>query len=1133
MMVGRGSTTVAPSYRRPGPIRTSLVGVVSLAMVISVGFVLVGAAEATAAPGSASSAPAAPAVDSPDVVLVPLRSEPEAQQVDRARARARLAQLFAASQQGARAAQAAQSRAAQAAQVTPEQPTVPQQQQFASPATPGTEVGTRNLTRAQVRQMAKMAKIEEARRRAGAAQAEATRRLQEALEALARALSTSQCHTVGGTNGQTASISCPLDTTGTQDTDDDTDADTLVAASAPETPVVGEALGAGQLDQALAAALADWQTAGGDTSGISATVGDLGGLTLGATSGRQITIDSDAAGWGWGAMDLGTVVRHEVGHALGLGHGDGLMAPSLAPGEARGVDSAPALPGAESETATGDAVEEADGVETSTAPSEAATETSQQQTGPNGGSDEGVTSSAAPTPQPRWDVAEGTATLSIPGGMLRGTLTYTAEGNRLQFASSEGQVAGISLDGITRLAVQGSDGDDAVTVDLRGAPTGMKLDLRGGDGSDSLTVAALPAQSAYSATADGLRLVRDGLTFDVDGFEQVVDQASGILTVTGGGSDLTLRGDGDQVTLSGLLGQLVMLFGAPLVEAILDAGNGSVMVDGNLRWADHGTSLALQGRTVTITAGTSIDTGTGDITLQAHDEASGQSGNASAAVTVTEASLRGGVITISAVAQNTLDGSNSVQGGASAVILVEDSQLSAIGGISLLSSSTAIGRASATADVAQTDASRDAANASVALDSTSVARILGASTVRAGGLLSIRAANLTEAHARADASRASAGGGIARAVVTRTTSAGIHGPVDVAARGLELTASARGTVEANSLGSLAGAIANDLSPYAVTGGLARTTAGYVPAASSLSFARLTGVTEASLSSGTGRLRVVAVDPVRVLAGGDNQVDAEASSLGGRGAAAAIALSDLATRASLSGRIDLDAPGIDVSAENSGSRLRSTASSAGGAGVSVGALAVGVARTVTASTLGAGAVLTGRHGATDATFRSSSSGLASAEAAAGGAAPSLAVLVSDHATDSLADSGSDLVAPHDAAWRARTRDVAISDASHGSSAGNAITLSTVRTRALLAAGPALVGTGSLTLEADQEAEARSRATLVALTFTDHRAIARSDRDVRMGGPVTVSARNRTTSTSVTNPAVDGPGRLSRPRRGPAA
>ena len=964
MGIGTGGATAVPSYPRSAPIRTWLIGVLSLAMVISLAFVATAGTAQAVAPSDPEPAPALPALQTPVVELVPLRAEPDVDTPDRARARARLAKLFAASQQAEQSVRAARARAQQP-QPQPQQPTLAAQQPVAAQATNRVRAGTRKLTRAERRQLAMNAKYEAARRRALAAQAEATRRLQEALEALARALSTSQCHTVGGTNGQTASISCPLDTTTGTPGNDDTDADALVAASAPETPVVGEVLGAGQLDQALGAALAEWQAAGGDTSGISATVGDLGGLNLGATSGRQITIDSDAAGWGWGAMDLGTVVRHEVGHALGLGHGDGLMAPSLSPGETRGVASAPTLPGAETEPAADETVEEAGDIEPSTSTSEADPTTSPQGTAPgaapDAASDESDAGSAA-APQPHWEIAGGKATLSVPGGQLKGTLTYTAEGNRLQFASSDGQTAGISLDGITHLAVQGTDGDDAVTVDLRGAPAGMKLDLAGGAGSDSLTVAARRAQSSYSTTADGLRLIREGLTFDIEGFEQVIDQASGTLTVTGGGGDLNLHGDGDQVTLSGLLGQLVMLFGAPLVEAILDAGNGSVVVDGNLRWTEHGTSLAVQGRNVTITAGSSIDTGTGDIDLRAHDESSGQSGNASAAVTVTEASLRGGVITISATAENTLTGSNAVQGGASAVILVKDSELSALGGISLLSSSTAIGRATATANVAQADPARDAANASVALSSTSLARILGASTVRAGGLLSIRAANLTEALARADASRASAGGGIARAVVTRTTSAGIHGPVDVAARGLEVTASARGKVVATSLGSLAGATANDITPYAVTGGLARTTGGYVPTASSLSFARLTGLTEAGLSSGpSGRLRVVAVAPVHVLAGGASSVDADASSLGGRGAAAAIALSDLATRATLSGRLDLDTPSVAVNAENTASRLGATADSAGGQGVSVGALAVGVARTVTASTLAADAVLTGRQG----------------------------------------------------------------------------------------------------------------------------------------------------------------------------
>ncbi len=43
------------------------------------------------------------------------------------------------------------------------------------------------------------------------AQASANAQLQEALAALAKALSTSQCTTVGGTNGQPASISCPME----------------------------------------------------------------------------------------------------------------------------------------------------------------------------------------------------------------------------------------------------------------------------------------------------------------------------------------------------------------------------------------------------------------------------------------------------------------------------------------------------------------------------------------------------------------------------------------------------------------------------------------------------------------------------------------------------------------------------------------------------------------------------------------------------------------------------------------------------------------------------------------------------------------------------------------------------------
>src|SRR5262249_44257287 len=107
----------------------------------------------------------------------------------------------------------------------------------------------------------------------------------------------------------------------------------------------------------LPEAIQRWQATGVDASalaGLDIRIVDLGGTTLGLASGHTIWLDADAAGWGWFVdptpgddsefttpgdqgeqrrMDLLTVLMHEMGHQLGLGHADaGVMHETLAAG---------------------------------------------------------------------------------------------------------------------------------------------------------------------------------------------------------------------------------------------------------------------------------------------------------------------------------------------------------------------------------------------------------------------------------------------------------------------------------------------------------------------------------------------------------------------------------------------------------------------------------------------------------------------------------------------------------------------------------------------------------------------------------------------------------------------------------
>jgi hypothetical protein len=124
---------------------------------------------------------------------------------------------------------------------------------------------------------------------------------------------------------------------------------TIVDGHALEAETAGPGAAGGlatqQVRDAVSAAIDGWRTAGVDADRLSAlrlvsiNVADLPGTELGFASPGAIWIDRSAADWGWsvtgtaGAMDLQTVVAHELGHALNLDHGaEGVMQSKLAPG---------------------------------------------------------------------------------------------------------------------------------------------------------------------------------------------------------------------------------------------------------------------------------------------------------------------------------------------------------------------------------------------------------------------------------------------------------------------------------------------------------------------------------------------------------------------------------------------------------------------------------------------------------------------------------------------------------------------------------------------------------------------------------------------------------------------------------
>jgi uncharacterized delta-60 repeat protein len=137
------------------------------------------------------------------------------------------------------------------------------------------------------------------------------------------------------------------------------DSPLLAATPGPGAPS-GATITNAMIAPIVAAAQARWQSMGVDPvrfSGLRVSTANLAGNYLGLASGTSITLDRDAAGWGWyvdpaprddfefklagnqgeqNRMDLLTAVMHEMGHVLGLDHDEhGVMAETLTAGVRR------------------------------------------------------------------------------------------------------------------------------------------------------------------------------------------------------------------------------------------------------------------------------------------------------------------------------------------------------------------------------------------------------------------------------------------------------------------------------------------------------------------------------------------------------------------------------------------------------------------------------------------------------------------------------------------------------------------------------------------------------------------------------------------------------------------------------
>ena len=554
------------------------------------------------------------------------------------------------------------------------------------------------------------------------------------------------------------------------------------ASTAPSQ--TGKTITSSDIGAVRGAAADQWP--GWDVSGASVVVGDLSGNTLALTSGNTITVDPDAAGWGWsvsgspapGTMDLFTALAHEYGHIAGFEHSSGLMASTLGDGERRynsdgrkyppepapEPDPAPA-PAAKTAAATTADPAPADPAPADPAPADPApadptpADPAPEAPAPadvapvdpapsaSDANPAPVTTAEAVTPaatsQEETTPSSPAATTTTTDPSPVWTIQMTGTSGRLVFNADGTATFGSetrTLAGLTTISVTGTSGDDTFTVDRGTSNPAIRVIFDGAAGFDTLATAG-DTSSATSLAADqhsGV-LYLDATVIENLNIEPIANSGTTADAIYDlGGSDngdavLALDGSG-KLTLSGD-GFEEVHFNAPSTSLTIRGGGGIDQLTVMGAIALGIANLIIQMERIILADNAAITT-TGNVSLEAASDVNGgpmlgcvmalATHCAEAAVDVNGGDISAGSVNLSATATVVPDATHATAYG----IVVDSKARVSVTGNANIHGTGAVGL-SATSTVGPVTLVKDYGDVAVITSEATVT--LGGSAVITGG----------------------------------------------------------------------------------------------------------------------------------------------------------------------------------------------------------------------------------------------------------------------------------------------------------------------------------------------------------------------------------------------------------------